>query len=181
MKLESERLILRRWLQNDLQPFTRMNTDPHVMRFFPGLLSPEESSALFQRLDAHFETHGFGVWALELKSTGDWIGFAGLGVCPFDAHFTPAVELGWRLLSEFQGKGYATEAAKVACTFAFKNVGLEELVAFTVPINQPSRRVMEKLGMTNNERESFQHPLLPADHPLKEHVLYRLPRQSWKF
>ncbi len=123
--------------------------------------------------------HGFGLWAAELRETGEFLGYVGLAVPRFEAAFTPCVEIGWRLASKHWGRGFATEGARAAAGFAFDVLNLEDLVSFTVPANVRSLRVMEKLGMTHDENEDFDHPLLAVDHPLRRHVLYRMKRAGW--
>lgn len=172
----TERLLLRAWRAADREPFARLNADPRVMEFFPAALSREESDALVERIEAHFAKYGFGLWAAELVADGAFIGFIGLSVPSFEAHFTPSVEIGWRLAAEHWGKGLATEGAREAARYAFEELGLDSLVAMTVPANLASRRVMEKLGMTHNPSDDFDHPNLPAGHPLRRHVLFRLAR-----
>jgi RimJ/RimL family protein N-acetyltransferase len=173
-ELETERLLLRRWKDSDREQFHKMNSDPAVMEFLPKLVSREESDAMIVRIEEHFEQHGFGWWALEIKETGEFIGFTGLAVPKFESHFTPCVEVGWRLASPYWHKGYATEAAKAAVHFGFSEKGLKEIVSFTVPANRPSIAVMERLGMTRNPHEDFDHPKLPEEDKLRRHVLYRL-------
>ncbi len=151
-----------------------MNADPRVMEFMPSLLSPEESDALVDRAQAHFKRHGYGPFAAGLLEDRSFIGFIGLSIPSFDAPFMPAVEVGWRLAFEYWGQGLATEGARAAVHFAFGELGLESLVSFTVPGNLRSRRVMEKLGMTHDPRDDFDHPRLPEGHALRRHVLYRL-------
>lgn len=129
---------------------------------------------MIEKIENHFEESGFGWWALELKQTGEFLGFTGLAIPKFESHFTPCVEVGWRLARQFWHKGYATEASKAAVDFGFSKVGLKEVVSFTVPANKPSIAVMERLGMTRNPEEDFDHPKLPAGHALCKHVLYRL-------
>lgn len=172
--IQTERLLLRHWRDSDRSPFQQMNADPRVMEFFPEPLTPEASDALFGRIQAHFNRHGFGPFAIELAETGAFLGFVGLFVPEFDAHFTPAVEIGWRLAFEGWGKGLATEGARATLDYGFKTLGLEQVVSFTVPANQRSRRVMEKLGMTHDPQDDFDHPKLPEGHPLRRHVLYRI-------
>ena len=174
--IETDRLILRRWRMSDREPFARMNADPVVMEFFPARPSPEESNALIDYIEAHFVRHGFGLWAAELRATGEFIGFMGLAVPRFEAPFMPCVEIGWRLDKAHWGQGLATEGARAVVRFAFDGLGLEELVSFTVPDNVRSRRVMEKLGMTHDPRDDFDHPRLPEGHAMRRHVLYRLRR-----
>lgn len=175
--LESPRLILRRWIESDRQPFFNMNSDASVMQFLPKLLSREESDAMISRAEAHFDKNGFGWWALELKETGEFIGFTGLTIPSFETRFTPCVEVGWRLAKPFWHKGYATEAARTALEFGFSKLNLQEIVSFTVPANKPSIDVMERIGMKRNPEEDFDHPKLPAGDRLSRHVLYRLKRE----
>jgi RimJ/RimL family protein N-acetyltransferase len=174
--LRTERLILRRPLAADRETFARMNADPKVMEFFPATLSREESDALMDRIEAHLEQHGFSWCAAELRDTGAFIGFIGLAVPRFEAPFTPCVEIGWRLASEYWGQGLATEGARASAKYAFVDLGLNEIVSFTTVANVRSRRVMEKLGMTHDPAEDFDHPQLPQGHPQRRHVLYRLGR-----
>lgn len=176
----SERLILRRPREADREPCARMNADPRVMELFPATLSREESDALVDRIGAHLEEHGFTWWAAELRETGEFIGFIGLAVPSFEAAFTPCVEIGWRLAAEFWGRGLATEGARAVVEYAFTDLGLDELVSFTTVGNMRSRRVMEKLGMTRDADDDFDHPRLPEGHPLRRHVLYRLRREDWQ-
>ena len=143
------------------------------MRYFPAPLTREQSDALADRARAHLEEHGWGLWAVELRGERCFAGFVGLSRPSFDAHFTPAVEVGWRLAREHWGRGYATEAARAAVAFGFDTLDLDEVVSFTAAINLPSRRVMERLGMTHDPRDDFDHPRV-ADGPLRRHVLYRV-------
>jgi RimJ/RimL family protein N-acetyltransferase len=175
-ELRTERLLLRRWRESDRLSFQQMNADPRVMEFFPEPLTAEASDALFDRAEEHFSRHGFGPFAAEHVETSAFIGFVGLSIPAFDAHFMPAVEIGWRLASQHWGKGLATEGARAALRCGFETLRLEEVVSFTVPANLRSRRVMEKLGMSHNPADDFDHPRLPAGHPLRRHVLYRLKR-----
>lgn len=146
------------------------------MEFMPALLSPVESDALIARIDAHFDRRGFGLFAVELLENGNSIGYVGLAVPSFGAPFMPAVEIGWRLAFDSWGCGFATEGARAVARYAFNNLGLDSLVSFTVPANLRSCRVMEKIGMTHDPRDDFDHPSLPEGHPLRRHVLYRLKR-----
>jgi ribosomal-protein-alanine N-acetyltransferase len=172
--LETSRLLLRQWRPADREPFARLNRDPAVMAFMPGFLSRVESDELVDRVEAHFLKHGFGPWAAELREGGQFIGYIGLMVPRFEAAFTPCVEIAWRLAHEYWGRGLATEGARAVLRHAFEDLVLPSLVSFTVPTNVRSRRVMEKLGMTHNPQDDFDHPLLLAGHPLRRHVLYRL-------
>jgi ribosomal-protein-alanine N-acetyltransferase len=178
-KIGTERLILREWRASDREPFARMNCDPVVMEHFPALLPREESDALVDRAEAHLEQHGFGPWAAELRETQEFIGYISLYIPQFEAPFTPCVEIGWRLAREHWGKGLATEGAHALVRHGFESQGLLELVSFTVPANLRSLRVMQKLGMTRDPREDFDHPSIPVGHRLQRHVLYRLKRDHW--
>ncbi|HLQ45876.1 MAG TPA: GNAT family N-acetyltransferase [Planctomycetaceae bacterium] len=178
IELHTERLILREWRDADLQPFSALNADSEVMRFMPRQLSREESDDRARRIRDHFKQHGFGLWAVEVRDGQPFVGFVGLSVPRFETDFTPCVEVGWRLARSAWGNGYATEAAKRAVTFGFNELGLTEVVSYTVPENLRSRRVMERLGMTHDPSEKFDHPLLEEGHPLRRHVLYRLSRSS---
>jgi ribosomal-protein-alanine N-acetyltransferase len=173
-ELRTERLLLRRWRDSDRAAFAALNADPRVMEHMPRLLARAESDALAERIQAHFAEHGFGLWAVEVPEVAAFAGFVGLSVPAFEAHFTPCVEIGWRLAAEHQGRGYAGEAARAALAFGFDRLGLREIVAFTVPANTRSWRLMEKLGMRRDPADDFDHPLLPEGHPLRRHVLYRL-------
>jgi RimJ/RimL family protein N-acetyltransferase len=179
-ELTTPRLRLRRWRESDLEAFAELNGDPRVMENFPKLLPRDESDALARRIEAHFEQHGYGLWAVEVAGAAPFIGFTGLSIPAFEAPFTPCVEIGWRLAWPFWGKGYASEAASAALRFAFEELGLAEVVSFTVPANTRSRRVMQRIGMRHWPQEDFDHPLLAEGHPLRRHVLYRLRRAEWQ-
>ncbi len=176
---QTKRLILRNWRESDLLPFSTLNGTPEVMEYMPGILTKPESDALAFKIKNSLERLSFGLWAVEVKTDGNFIGFVGLSRPTFDAHFTPCIEIGWRISLEHWGKGYATEAALKATELGFEKFGLNEIVSFTAPNNQRSRRVMEKLGMLHNPIEDFNHPKLPNGHPLKPHVLYRLKKTVW--
>jgi RimJ/RimL family protein N-acetyltransferase len=173
-ELRTERLRLRRWVAADLEPFAALNADERVMEFLPFQVDRETSDALAARIEAHFDAHGFGLWAVEVPGVAPFAGFVGLSVPRFEAHFTPCVEIGWRLAAEHWGRGYAAEGARAALRFGFEVAKLREIVSFTVPANQRSRRVMEKLGMTRDPADDFDHPALAAGDPLRRHVLYRI-------
>ncbi|MGH9518828.1 MAG: GNAT family N-acetyltransferase [Terriglobales bacterium] len=179
-ELRTERLWLRGWRPGDLEAFCRLNADPEVMRYFPRVLTEEESRAEAARIAAHFERHAFGVWAVEIPGVGEHAGFVGISVPAFEAHFTPCVEIGWRLAPEYWGRGFATEAARAVLEFGFGRLGLEEIVAFTVPANTRSRRVMEKLGMRCRPEDDFDHPRIAEGSPMRRHVLYRISRGEWR-
>lgn len=174
--LTTARLRLRPWRPEDLPRFTELNADPRVMEHFPKLLTSEESDRQAAGIAAHFQKHGFGFWAVEAIGVTDFVGFVGLSIPTFEAHFTPCVEIGWRLAFDHWGHGYATEAARAAVDCGFRRLGLAEIVAFTVPANRRSIAVMQRLGMTRSPAEDFDHPRLPQGHPLRRHVLYRLQR-----
>lgn len=173
------RLVLRAWRDGDLPAYAALNADPRVMEFFPKVLDRAESDASASRIGEHFERHGFGLWAVEVIGGPEFIGFVGLNVPKFEAHFTPCVEIGWRLAHEHWGRGYASEAARRALQFAFQELSLGEIVSFTVPANLRSRRVMERIGMARSDEDDFDHPMLLEGHALRRHVLYRLSRARW--
>jgi RimJ/RimL family protein N-acetyltransferase len=149
------------------------------MEYMPHSLSKKESDTLAEQIEAHFRQYGFGLCAVELRRGGGFIGFVGLNVPSFDAPFTPCVEIGWRLAAEYWGQGLATEGAHAIVRYGFDTLGLDQLVSFTVPANARSRRVMEKIGMTHDPADDFDHPRLPAGHPLRHHFLYRVHRSAW--
>jgi RimJ/RimL family protein N-acetyltransferase len=175
-ELRTERLVLREWNDDDLEPFAALNSDPQVMEHLPAPLSREQSDEMVGRLYARAAQGRPSLWAVEVPGIAPFIGFIGLLEPAFDAHFTPCVEVGWRLAKEHWGRGYAPEGARAALAWAFEEGGLDEVVSFTVPHNTSSRRVMEKLGMRRDPAEDFDHPHLPIGHPLRRHVLYRLRR-----
>ncbi|MDF1597182.1 MAG: GNAT family N-acetyltransferase [Acidimicrobiia bacterium] len=180
MEIRTDRLILRRWRESDREPFAVMNADPEVMRHMVAPLSRDKSDAFIERIEEGFKIWGFGLWAVELKGVGDFVGFTGLWPTSFDAHFTPAIEIGWRLDRGSWGEGYATEAARGALGFGFEGAGLEEVVSFTIPANVRSIAVMERLGMTHDPADDFDHPSIPAGSPLRRHVLYRMTAERWR-
>lgn len=172
--IETERLLLRQWRDEDFEPFAALNADPITMEFFPSVLTTPESDAAAAGNRAHIEEHGWGLWAVEVVETGEFIGFTGLWTVPSDYPFIPAVEVGWRLARAHWGRGYATEAARAAVEFGFGDLGLAEIVSMTAVANLRSRRVMEKLAMNHDPADDFDHPRIPDGHPLRRHVLYRL-------
>jgi RimJ/RimL family protein N-acetyltransferase len=173
-ELRTERLLLRRWREEDRRPFATLNADPAVMEFFPAPLDRDRSDELFERIELGFERHGFGLWALEVRRSGEFVGFTGLAVPPFEAHFMPAVEVGWRLARSAWGNGYATEAGRASLEHGFGELGLEEIVSMTAVGNRRSRAVMERLGMARDSADDFEFPTLPPGDPLRPHVLYRI-------
>lgn len=178
--IKTERLVLRRWRREDLEPFAKLNADPRVMEYFPALLSRQESDELAKRIGAQWEEQGWGPWAVSVPHVADFVGFIGLIKPSFDAPFMPAVEVGWRLAFDDWGKGYATEGAKAVLAHGFETLHLGEIVSFTTVQNMRSRRVMERIGMHHDPKDDFDHPKLPEGHPLKRHVLYRLSHQEWR-
>jgi RimJ/RimL family protein N-acetyltransferase len=175
----SARLALRRFEESDRDALAAMNTDPRVMEFLLPALSRSASDAQYDRIVQHWDELGWGIWALEERASSRFVGFAGLYRTGFEAPFTPCVELAWRLVPDAWGKGYASEAARAACAWAFGELGFREVVSFTVPANLRSRRVMERLGMTHDAAEDFDHPRIESGDPLRRHVLYRLSREAW--
>jgi RimJ/RimL family protein N-acetyltransferase len=174
--LHADRLHLRPWRDDDLPAFAALNADPRVMEFFPKPLDRAESDAFAARIREGIDSRGFGLWAVEVPGVADFVGFVGLLVPQFEAHFTPCVEIGWRLAREHWGRGYASEAARAALDFGFRSLVLDQIVSFTVPGNWRSRRVMERIGMTHTPADDFDHPALPEGHALRRHVLYRIDR-----
>jgi RimJ/RimL family protein N-acetyltransferase len=179
--LQTQRLLLRPWRESDLEPFAALNADPVVMEHFARPLDRSESDAFVARIRAHFAREGFGFWAVEVPGVAPLVGLVGLARPAFEAHFTPCVEVGWRLAREHWGKGYATEAARASIRFGFEQLGLDEIVSFTVPANVRSRAVMERIGMTRSADDDFDHPALPEGHRLRRHVLYRIRRGALGF
>lgn len=176
--LRTDRLLLRPWREDDLAPFATLNADPVVMEYFPKTLNREESDTLAVRFRDLLERQGYGLWAVEVPSLASFIGFVGLHHPAFDAPFTPCVEVGWRLARAHWGHGYATEAARAALRYGFDQLGLGEILSFTVPENVRSRAVMERIGMTRSPADDFDHPSLPEGHRLRRHVLYRIQAEG---
>lgn len=179
-ELESARLLMRQWRDTDLDVFADMCADDRVMRYFPEPLSRLQSAGVIGRIRGHFAEFGFGLWSLERKDTGAFIGFTGLSTVGFDAPFTPAVEIGWRLAHDHWGLGFASEAAWTALRCGFGQVGLDEVVSYTPALNVPSEKVMQAIGMRRDAQGDFEHPALPAEHRLQPHRLYRITREQWQ-
>ena len=175
--LRTERLVLRRWRDEDREPFAALAADAEVMRHYPAPLTRAESDAFVDRIEACFAERGYGLWAVDAGAQG-FVGYVGLWPAEFRAAFTPAVEVGWRLAAHAWGHGFAPEAARAAVADGFARMGLHEIVSFTTVGNLASRRVMEKIGMTRDPDDDFGHPNLPEGHPIRPHVLYRLPRSE---
>ncbi|MGF1696594.1 GNAT family N-acetyltransferase [Vibrio lamellibrachiae] len=178
--METERLILRQWHEEDFQHYAQLNADSRVMKYFPSTLSKQESDDQADRIRGLITERGWGFWAVELKSSGEFIGFVGLHSQDENSGIpnAPFVEIGWRLSSEHWGKGYAPEAARRALEYAFEMLNEASVYAFTTLTNEPSQRVMSKVGMTNVNSD-FNHPKLPDGHELERHCLYRMTRAEW--
>lgn len=172
--IKTERLILKKMTDADAEAFYLINSDPEVMRFFPSPLTHEESDTMLKTIANDIEKLGWGLWGAFHQNT--LVGMIGLKTISFESHFTPAVEVGWRLAKEHWGKGFATEGAKAALDYGFNELKLPEIVSITTTLNLPSQKVMQRLGMTHDPKENFDHPKLAKDHPLCRHVLYRKRR-----
>lgn len=181
--IETERLYLRQWQASDFAIFAAMNGDPEVMKYFPKLLSAKVSDIIASKCQQLIEDNGWGFWALSLKDCSNkndaFIGFVGLNQTHADMSFAPCVEIAWRLRKEFWGQGYATEAARASLDFAFSELALDEVVAFTAVINKRSQLLMKRIRMTDTQN-NFYHPALESNHLLAEHVLYKITRQQWQ-
>jgi RimJ/RimL family protein N-acetyltransferase len=180
IELKTERLLLRQWRSEDMPGFAELNADPEVMEFYPQLLSPQTSNAGAEKFKSLISKNGWGFWAVESTPERSFIGLVGLHRPTYDLPFGPCVEIGWRLARAYWGKGYATEAARVCLEFAFDSLKLSEVYAFTSVPNMKSRAVMERLDMVNMQA-NFDHPMMPHDSPLREHVVYKIEKQHWQF
>jgi RimJ/RimL family protein N-acetyltransferase len=174
--IQTERLLLRRWRESDRAPFAGLNGDPETLAYFPATLSRAESDALVDRIEARFAAHGYGLWALEVRSTGEFIGFTGLAPMPDDVPGAGGTEIGWRLAKHAWHHGYATEAARAALDVAFNGAGLPEIWSMTAVLNTPSQAVMRRIGLTEVAR--FEHPRVPVGNPLRPHVTYHRSNPS---
>lgn len=178
--LETDRICLREWLPEDSEPFSRMNSDPLIMEYFPRVLDEAATDKLIGRFQDHFKQYGFGMYALENKETQKFMGFVGLAHVRDIFPFGPTVEMAWRLEYEYWGKGFASEAARAVLDYAFNELKLNEVVAFSVYDNLRAIHMMEKLGMAHDENGDFDYPKLPKGHSLGRHVLYRLKAEDYK-
>lgn len=178
--IRTPRLALRQWTDADIEPFAAMNADSRVMEHFPSMLTSEQTGEMVRILRDRIAERGWGLWAVEVPGAADFIGFVGLAAPRFETHFTPCVEVGWRLAFDHWGKGYATEAARAALEIGFTRAGLKEIVSFTVPANVRSQAVMKRIGMRRNVADDFDHSNIHEGHPMRRHVLYRLQRDEWK-
>lgn len=179
IKYHTDRLILREWLDQDIEPYVELNQDHEVLKYFPRLYTREESTEEIKEFNQLLKNYGYTIYACELKNTNKFIGFVGL-YNRDDLPFSPCVEIGWRLAKQYWGNGYATEAAKKCLEIGFLDCNLEEIVSFTPKINKPSERVMQKIGMLHNPLDDFLHYRVSKDHPLASHVLYRLSSNHYK-
>lgn len=174
--IETERLILRQWKESDRDVFAELNGSHENMAFFPRPFTREESDAFIDKTISLINQNGFGLFAVEIKETSEFIGFTGLNRPTYQTHFTPCVEIGWRIHQRFWGKGYATEAALGVLDFAFQELKLEEVVSFTSHLNIPSIKVMERIGMIHDPKGDFNHPNVEEGHKLRPHTLYRIKK-----
>ena len=177
--LHTTRLILRQWQADDYPLFAELNASEEIMRYFPSTLSRDDSDAFAASLAAHIAEFGWGLWAVELKSTGRFMGFTGLHKVPNTLPYSPAVEIGWRFSDEYWHRGYASEAASRVLAYAFEELQLNEVVSFTSTVNKPSIKVMQRIGMSDSGL-NFQHPKVPASSSLCEHVLYKIKRADFE-
>jgi RimJ/RimL family protein N-acetyltransferase len=177
--VRTSRLVLRAWREGDRDAFADMNADPRVVEHLVAPVTRADSHDMVDRIEACWRDRGYGLWVVERRDEGSFIGYVGLWPAMFDAHFTPAVEVGWRLAGDHWGHGFATEGGRAALRYGFEVVGLDEIVSFTADGNVRSWRVMERLGMQRDEAGDFEHPAVPVGHPARPHVLYRLGRDRW--
>lgn len=179
MKLQTKRLTLRSWKKTDYGEFAKLNSDPEVMKYFPATLSREESDSLADRISTLIDKNGYGFWAVEEHNASQFIGFVGLNIPAYELPVKPCMEVGWRLARPYWGQGYATEAANASLDFAFTELEQKNVYSFTAVPNIKSRAVMQRIGMQNTNRY-FEHPEVPENHPLREHVLYKIDCEQWK-
>ncbi|MEX5444309.1 GNAT family N-acetyltransferase [Acinetobacter schindleri] len=175
--IQTPRLILRQWQDSDTAPFIQMCANDEVMRYFLKTLDATEATVFLEHIRTDIEKRGWGLFAVELKATGEFIGFIGLHVHPPEFEMADAPEIGWRLLPQYWHQGYATEGAKAVLKYAFRTLRLEKVISFTACVNTPSKRVMQKIGL--EKVGEFDHPLVPADHILCRHVLYEKQRSDY--
>lgn len=178
--IETERLLLRFWKKEDVEPYYQINQDPKVIQYLRSSLTMDQVVEFVKSVNIHGDKYGYALWAAQFKETSELIGFIGLQFTDWKSHFTPAVEVGWRLGSQYWGKGYATEGASASLRYGFNRCGLKEIISFTVPANVRSIRVMEKIGLKQDINGSFAHTKLELSHQLSKHVLYRIAREDFK-
>ena len=179
-QITTERLLLRGWRDADRGPFAALNADPRVSEHLVGPITRSDSDELVERVRACWARRGYGLWAVERLDRGEFIGYVGLWPAAFEARFTPAVEVGWRLAHAHWGNGFATEGGRESLRYGFEVIGLHEIVSFTAVANTRSWRVMQRLGMSGEVDGGFDHPAVPPGHPARPHVLYRLTREQWR-
>jgi RimJ/RimL family protein N-acetyltransferase len=177
--IRTERLLMRHWRSNDRAPFAQLNADPRVMAHFPAPLDHSASDAMADKIEARLVTNGWGFWAVELQTSGEFIGFVGLNPGLAELPFAPCVEIGWRIAFAQWGRGYAQECAHAALAFGFETLDLSEIVAFTALSNRRSQALMQRIGMQEDAASRFDHPSLPSDSALRAHCLYRQSRLAW--
>lgn len=175
---ETERMVFRDWRELDTVPFRAMNKDPRVMEFFPNTLSDTQTDAFISRINDEFSTYGYGLFAVDEKDKGAFIGFIGFHWAAFQSEFTPCIEIGWRLIFKAWGKGFATEGAKACLKYGFEQLGFDKVLSFTSATNTRSQKVMKKIGMTKSAE--FNHPNVCEDSPLKPHVLFKITQADWR-
>ncbi|MCT4661385.1 MAG: GNAT family N-acetyltransferase [Tissierellales bacterium] len=175
---ESERLGFRIWRETDRKIFAAINADKETMKYFPSTMTKDASNDLVDRFKAHMAAKGFGPWAVEIKETGEFIGYIGFSTAVFIAEFTPCVEIGWRLDKSQWHNGYATEGAQACLKYGFENLGFDEVYSFTAELNEPSENVMKRLGMSYVC--NFDHPKVEDGSKIKNHKLYKITKQTWK-
>ena len=178
IEIETKRLKLRQWREEDLPAFASLNADPVVLEYYPGVMSSGESHAMAKKFKSLIADRGWGFWAVEKPDEQKFIGFVGLHEPTYDLPVTPCVEIGWRLAKEHWGNGYATEAAKEVLAVAFMKLDMPVVYSFTSVLNKKSQAVMQRLGMTDT-RNNFEHPMVPENSSLREHVLYKIDKQGW--
>ena len=176
-EIRTDRLLMRRWRDSDREPFAALNGDPETLTFFPATLDRAASDAFVDRIEELFEQQGFGNWALEIRETGEFIGYTGLNPLPDDVPGAGGMEIGWRLVKHAWHHGYATEAARAALTVAFDGAGLAEVWSMTAVLNEPSQAVMRRIGLTEVAR--FEHPRIGTGDPLRQHVMFHLAQADW--
>jgi ribosomal-protein-alanine N-acetyltransferase len=168
--IDTKRLGLRKWLESDIKSFVEMNQDADVMKYYPKMLTEQETLEMVERIRLHWEKNNYGLYAVELKSTSEFLGYTGFSVPTFESYFTPCIEIGWRFKKEFWHRGFATEAALACLEYGFQVLQFHQIVSFTAAVNVKSERVMQRIGM--NYAGTFHHPKIPRDHILSRHVLY---------
>ncbi len=178
----TQRLILRDWKDSDRDLFREVNADPDVMEFFPHTRSHAESDATMERVNDMIHASGYGFYAMELRETGEPLGFCGIAPVNLEGIFPAGtMEIGWRLATRYWGQGYVTEAAKALLSMAFDEKKLPEIVSFAVQDNLRSIAVMKRIGLIRDAARDFQHPRVPDTQAhLKQHVTYALTMERWK-